>query len=200
MRGIHFNNCHTDFSDSYSGGFEPGVISGMSGASGSGKSTLLKCIADLLPHKGDISFGELQQNQTEPREWRKNVRYIHEHTFWWKPVVSDHFKKVDIKDLVSLGLDKSALSMECAKLSTGENKRLGLLRGLQDLPKAILLDEPTSNLDSSTRSLVIHFIQNYYEKNRPTIVIVSHDVEMLEEISNGGVFDVFNFKVEESNK
>lgn len=198
MSGINFTNCRTSFSASYSGEIEAAKITGISGASGSGKSTLLKIIADLLPYEGEVTFNGMVQSETEPRTWRKKVRFIHEHSLWWKPLVSDHFENIDERDLQLLGLSKSSSGMECLKLSTGENKRFGLLRGLQDSPMAVLLDEPTSNLDRSTKSLVIRYIQNYYTMHTSTMVVVSHDPELLAEISNAGVFDITHYITEKS--
>lgn len=173
---ISFNRLATDFAGPFTGCFAARKISCLVGASGSGKSTLLKCIADLIPHSGEVHWGDHVQNKSAPQWWRSRVRYIHTHTHWWYPDVRSHMPHVDDKILHQLGLSQKHLEMNCRKLSSGESKRLGLIRGIQDLPKVLMFDEPFANLDSDNKDQVVEFISHYQTSTQATMVIVSHDL------------------------
>jgi ABC-2 type transport system ATP-binding protein len=68
------------------------------------------------------------------------------------------------------------------KLSTGQKKRLGIIAALVKQPKLLVFDEPFSNLDIG-RCLELIEIFNQY-KNNSTIIITSHNLDMVAEISD----------------
>lgn len=128
----------------------PGEILCLSGASGAGKTRLLRAIADLEPHGGRAWLGEVAQEDVPGHEWRRRVRLVPAESQWWSERVGDHFPAGDAPGLAALGLDREALDWPVSRLSSGERQRLALLRALSPAPGALLLDEPTANLDDAT--------------------------------------------------
>ncbi|NWH04997.1 ABC transporter ATP-binding protein [Desulfobacter latus] len=161
------------------------------GPSGAGKSTLLRLMNRLEEvETGKISY--LGQNLTDwnPSELRRQVAYLQQtpvipdrsvrevllQPFFFRinrekakpsdPTLKQLLDKVQMNDV---GLDDSG-----AMLSGGQRQRLSLVRTLLTGPNVLLLDEPTSSLDSDSRRCVLELVE---ELNRQgtTIVMITHD-------------------------
>jgi predicted ABC-type transport system involved in lysophospholipase L1 biosynthesis ATPase subunit len=65
-----------------------------------------------------------------------------------------------------------------AELSGGENQRVAIARALANRPEILLADEPTGNLDSATAHDVVTLIREHVDKNRTTLILVTHDEEL----------------------
>ena len=149
----------------------PGKTLGIIGPNGGGKSTLLKLIAGLLkPTRGEIEL---------PRDV----------TLAWVP------QKVELKSTIpmtvrdflslfssqnnqlinSLGLSKKT-NLLLENLSGGELQRIFLARALSTQAKIILMDEPTTGLDSSGLDQLHNLIENYKEKYKTSFIIVDHNI------------------------
>lgn len=176
-----FEKCETSFAGPFSGRFESSCIWGVTGKSGSGKSTLMKCLADLIPHDGRISLDGTDQSAVSGSDWRKMVRFVHAHPVWWHDRVYEHFLDGELSSEVLrlMQLPDEIPETLSRNLSSGENKKLGLVRALQDMPRVVLLDEPSANLDGASREAIKDFIVGYYERSKALIVVVSHDEEWL---------------------
>ncbi|NIC07891.1 ABC transporter ATP-binding protein [Billgrantia bachuensis] len=155
---------------------EPGEIVCLSGASGSGKSRLLRAVADLEPHEGEVRLGEQAQAQTPGHTWRRQVMLVPAESHWWAETVVEHFfHEPEAAELEALGLAPDALAWQVGRLSTGEKQRLGLLRAVSREPGALLLDEPTANLDDATSKRVEAWLKaRIHERGWPTLW-VAHD-------------------------
>ncbi|WP_232090636.1 ABC transporter ATP-binding protein [Billgrantia diversa] len=155
---------------------EPGEIVCLSGASGSGKSRLLRAVADLEPHAGEVWLGEQGQSQMPGHAWRRQVMLVPAESHWWAETVVEHFiHEPEAAELEALGLAPDALAWQVGRLSTGEKQRLGLLRALSREPSALLLDEPTANLDDATNERVEAWLTaRIHERGWPTLW-VAHD-------------------------
>lgn len=147
------------------------------GASGSGKTLLLRAIADLDPNEGEVSLGQQQRSQTPAHLWRQRVMYVAPEAHWWEDTVGDHATEWDFQLLATLGFAEDVLSWQVSRLSSGEKQRLGLLRALSCRPTALLLDEPTANLDPDNARRVEDLIRDYQAEVASPIVWVSHDPE-----------------------
>ncbi|GGY05006.1 ABC transporter ATP-binding protein [Litchfieldella qijiaojingensis] len=162
----------------------PGEIVCLSGPSGSGKSRLLRAIADLEPHGGDIWLGERAQSQFPGHEWRRQVMLVPAESQWWAPSVGEHFQHSPVEDLSTLGFETKTLDWQIGRLSSGEKQRLALLRALSRSPRALLLDEPTANLDDTT----IHRCESWLrERTRQLglpVLWVAHDSRQIERVAN----------------
>ena len=180
----------------------PDGRSGLVGLNGSGKSTLLRLLAgDLLPSSGAVvapgRVGWLRQDlvlrDEEPVDVhlgiapvRRSLRAIER-----GDVDPGHFDVVgddwDVEErataeLDRLGLPAGVLDRRLGELSGGEVMRLALAGLLLHAPEALLLDEPTNNLDRAARDQLHAFVADY----RGTLVVVSHDRELLEHVDRIG--------------
>jgi hypothetical protein len=77
----------------------------------------------------------------------------------------------------------AAMSWEVARCSTGERQRLALLRTLMQAPAALLLDEPTGNLDQESTQRVEGLLTGYQRQRQAALLWVSHDPGQIERVA-----------------
>jgi putative ABC transport system ATP-binding protein len=85
--------------------------------------------------------------------------------------------------LERLGFGREVLDWEVRRLSVGERQRLGLARLLQLKPKALMLDEPTANLDGENTRIVEEIVRVYREARKAPVIWVSHDGEQIRRVA-----------------
>ena len=175
-----------------------GKIVGILGKSGCGKSTLLKLIMRFWDvNKGEIKFGEKDIKSIDTNELRKYESYLTQHTHLFNETIEQNIKlakKTATKDEIISAAKKASIHnfiMSLPKnyetkvgelgsrLSSGEKQRIGLARAFLHEPKLLLLDEPTSNLDSLNEGIILKSImeengENNKENVDKTVIIVSH--------------------------
>ena len=170
---------------------KPGEIHGILGASGSGKSTFLKLLMRFYQvDEGSITYGDTDINQINTEALRKKTAYVTQETFLFsdtienniklanqnatKEMVVEAAKRASIHEFISSlpkGYD-TCLAELGGSVSGGEGQRIGLARAFLHQPDILLLDEPTSNIDSLNEGIILKSI--YEEKEEKTIVLVSH--------------------------
>ena len=154
------------------------------GASGSGKTLLLRAIADLDPHQGEALLDGAGCSTLPPPQWRRSVALVVAESQWWSARVGDHFENgVDEDWLEQLGLPVAAMAWEVFRCSTGERQRLALLRTLMQRPAALLLDEPTGNLDRDSTLRVEALLDDYRRQQQAALLWVSHDAGQIERVA-----------------
>ena len=156
-----------------------GQCAGMTGPSGSGKTLLLRAVADMDPHGGQVRLNGLSADQTSPELWRRQVALLPAESAWWHDIVGPHFETDPQQWLDLLGFDRSVLSWEVRRLSSGERQRLALVRLLELTPRVLLLDEPTANLDARNIERVEAVIGRYRNSHHPSVLWVGHDLNQL---------------------
>lgn len=164
----------------------PGQITCLTGASGSGKSLLLRAIADLDPYQGVVWFNGQKSIDVPPALWRKNIGLLPPESFWWHDRLDAHFSTPEKARpyLERVGLPADALGWHMNRLSTGEKQRLAIVRLLANTPSALLLDEPTANLDPQTTLLVEALLQHYASSRQAPILWVSHDLRQVQSVAH----------------
>jgi ATP-binding cassette, subfamily C, bacterial LapB len=176
--------------------FRQGERVAIVGSIGSGKSTLLKLIARLYqPVSGQVLVDNIDAQQIDPAEWHNAVGYVgQEHRLFQgslreniiagNPAVSAeellHVIKLTGLDHIAarhpMGLEMAVGEMGQA-LSGGQRQLVVLARTLLHRPKVLLLDEPTSSMDSMTES---KFIKQLTEMlSEQNVIIVTHRVPLL---------------------
>jgi len=177
-----------------------GEIYGIVGYSGAGKSTLLRCI-NLLerPTSGSVlidGVNLLKLSNKELRKARQSIGMIFQgfHLFSSKTVeeniafslkvagVPSEKRKERVKELLELvGLSDKAKDFP-AQLSGGQKQRVSIARALANNPKVLLSDEATSALDPSTTKSILSLLKKINEKLGITIVLITHEMEVVKEI------------------
>lgn len=75
-------------------------------------------------------------------------------------------------------LKKSTLnSADAASISTGEKRRVLLLRGLLSNSRTLIFDEPTANLDANTSAVFWDMLFDWFNQGNRTMIIVSHTID-----------------------
>lgn len=88
-------------------------------------------------------------------------------------------------DLIdSMQIDLDLLERPMSELSGGQKSKMAFAQVLYSKPEILLLDEPTNHLDASTKDFVTSYLKNY----RGSILIISHDIEFLNQIINKIMF------------
>ena len=176
--------------------------SGLVGTNGSGKSTLLRLVAgELDPAAGRVAVagrvGYLPQDLTLRGEQPvddflgiarvlRAIRAVEAGSTDQADfdAVGDAWDIEDraVAELARLGLPGDTLWRRTGELSGGEVTQLGLARLLLDRPDVLLLDEPTNNLDAAARERLYDVVESW----RGTMLVVSHDRELLERMDRIG--------------
>lgn len=178
-----------------------GEVFGLVGHSGAGKSTLLRCINGLETYdKGSIIVNEYNEvkllDSKSVRGFRKNLGMIFQHFSLLErrnvydnvalPLECFKYSKNDIEkrvlellELVGLSDKKQSKPRE---LSGGQKQRVAIARALALNPNILLCDEATSALDPNTTKSILALLRDINEKLGITIVIVTHQMEVVKEI------------------
>jgi sulfonate transport system ATP-binding protein len=155
----------------------------LSGPSGAGKSTLLRAVADLDPHQGEVWLDDQEQAGMPPSQWRSRVGMLAADSLWWFDEVGPHFARVEQEWFQMLGFDLRVLDWQVSRLSSGERQRLALLRLLSHTPDALLLDEPSANLDAENTRRVETLIEHYRNEHQAPVLWISHDAEQIKRVA-----------------
>lgn len=186
---------------------------GIIGPSGSGKTTLLRLIAGLIVlDKGEI----LYKGRDLPivGDKRRNLEDFPVQLIFQNAVSSFdakktilasfkealHFSKKDFNEeeleklMDDFELDKSCLQKLPNELSGGMISRAQIIRALLTEPKVLLADEITSPLDVNLKLKITELLDSYRKKHGMSIILVSHDVELLEHVCDR-IVDINNIMV-----
>ena len=177
--------------DHYSLTLQPGQITGIHGASGSGKSTLLKLLMRFWDvQEGSVSVDGADVREIPTKHLRNMESYVTQETHLFHDSIANNIaiakpgatreeimeaaKKASIHDFIMTlpkGYDTEVGELGDT-LSGGEKQRIGIARAfLHDAPM-ILMDEPTSNLDSLNEGIILKSLKESADKK--TVVLVSH--------------------------
>lgn len=179
---------------------QPGETVSLSGPSGVGKSLMLRAMVDLIPHQGEVSYGDELCQQTRPNLWRKKIGLLPAESHWWCDLVGAHFNALNEQQkgwFNTLGLSESVLEWQVNRCSTGERQRLSLLRLLCHEPQVLLLDEPTANLDPDMTAKVEVLIKTWQTENQAPILWVTHDQQQAKRIADQQLLINQNGQLEE---
>lgn len=177
--------------DDFSAIFEPGRITGIHGESGCGKSTMLKLIMRFWSSdRGTVSVGRRDVEKIPTAELRDVESYVTQETHLFHTTIAKNIaigkpgasmdeivlaaKKASIHDFImSLpdGYDTEVGELGDT-LSGGEKQRIGIARAFLHDSELILLDEPTSNLDSLNEGIILKSLRE--SAGEKTVIIVSH--------------------------
>ncbi len=164
------------------------------GPSGCGKSTLLRMLAGLdFPTKGDIIIDDRHVSGPGPDRGMVFQTYT---LFPWmsvednikfglkiKKMQKDKQQEIADRYLEIIGLTKFAKAYP-KELSGGMKQRVAIARALANQPEVLLMDEPFGALDPHTKSMMQLLMREIWEKEHPTVVFITHDIDEAVFLSN----------------
>ena len=179
-----------------------GDIYGIIGLSGAGKSTLIRCINFLeRPTSGNVYFKGIDLASLKNKDLlkiRQNIGMIFQGfnlleqiTVLENVLFPLEINKTDkneailkAKELLSeVGLIEK-INAYPSQLSGGQKQRVAIARALANNPSVLLCDEATSALDPNTTNQILSLLKNINEKYGITIVVITHEMRVIETICN----------------
>lgn len=166
---------------------KPGEIVSLVGTSGCGKSTLLRIISGLeSPSAGGVFLDSELITTPHPKI---DVIFQEPRLMPWLTVwdnvkfglghlskTSRHRDALIATTLAKVGLTEAAQALP-RQLSGGMAQRVSIARALVTQPSILLLDEPFSALDAFTRTKLQDHLLHIWNDERPTLILVTHDIE-----------------------
>ena len=173
-----------------------GEIVAIVGANGSGKTTLLRSICGLQ----DISSGSISLNGREVSElscYRRNIGMVFQDSVLLPQLdvagnlalgIPRKKPRSEVKNIISKALDDLNLSgyerRDVSTLSGGEKERIALMRALLAEPEFLLLDEPLVSQDTWNREKLGSGIRELLKSRGVAALLVTHDAQEAERISD----------------
>ncbi len=164
----------------------------VTGPSGSGKSTLLRLFnGTLSPSQGQVFYCGKDIEQIDAIALRRQVLLAGQQVYLFSGSIEENFnmyyeylgldkpKPKAIEEYLAICQGPFASEALCDTMSGGERQRVYLAICLSFMPKVLMLDEPTSALDEQTARDVIKNIRTHCKKNEITLLVVSHDKEIV---------------------
>lgn len=192
--------------DGVSFSIEKNEVLGLVGESGSGKSTVGRLLMGLIePTEGIIRFkgkNILEMTKAERLSLRKDTQMVFQDPFSSlnprMPVgdtIKDSLEVLKLFDkkgmerrinevLDLVGLDKNIVKKYPHEFSGGDRQRIGIATALVVEPDFIFLDEPVSALDVSAQAQILNLIKYIQKELKLTILIVAHDLSVVEYVSD----------------
>ena len=170
---------------------QKGEIIGIVGESGCGKSTFLKLLLRFWEKSGgEINYDDIDIDNINTNSLLKNVTMVSQSTYLFEETIEDNLriakpnatqeeieeacKMASVHDFIMTLPDgyKTQVGALGDNLSAGEKQRIGLARAFLRGSELILLDEPTSNVDSINEGIILKALKE--QKNKKSIILVSH--------------------------
>lgn len=184
-----------------------GCITGVYGASGIGKSTLAKLLCGILkPDEGEIFLDGTLLSSPRSRYDRKRgvqIQMVYQQPYaaldgsqklldgFYELIRYHRFAQNRAEAdrlldslMAEVGLDREILNHLPRQISGGEAQRAAIAKCLLFRPQLLILDEATSMLDVSTQANVLALVRHVMEQSGGSILLISHDRELVEHLCN----------------
>lgn len=166
--------------DNISFNLKKGTTLAIIGPNGAGKTVLFKALLNLIPHAGTVQWEEKVRIGYVPQNI--GVQDI--------PISVKEFlsfknggQPEKFLDLVRLD-NRSILNQSLSVLSGGQLRRILIAWALIDNPNVLLFDEPTTGVDIDSEEPIYATLDELKKKNKITILLISHDVHIINEYSD----------------
>lgn len=184
----------------------PGEVVGLVGESGCGKSTLGRIAAGLMPPSdGEVWFNGTNRAQMTPKQAHQarlkaqlifqdpyaslNPRLRVDQIIGEAPLIHGLTNRAEMDDYVSAqmkraGLDPSLRQRYPHQFSGGQRQRIGIARALAVQPSLLICDEAVAALDVSIQAQILNLFMDLREELNLTYLFISHDLGVVEHISD----------------
>ena len=177
---------------------KPGQTFGLVGNNGAGKTTLFSTILDLIkPTTGEVLNNNINVRKSE--DWKSFTSAFLDESFLISYLMPEEYfyfvgelrkvskNEVDefLKQFEDLFNDEILGGKKYIRdLSKGNQKKVGIVAALIGNPKVVVLDEPFANLDPTTQIRLKKIIKNLSQKDDVTVLVSSHDLQDVTEVSD----------------
>ena len=174
-----------------------GQAFGLVGNNGAGKTTLFSLLLDLIkPTKGKVINNNIDVKESE--DWKSFTSAFLDESFLISYLLPEEYFYFigDLRGVSKREVDSFLNQFEdlfngeilggkkCIRdLSKGNQKKVGIIAALIGSPKIIILDEPFANLDPTTQIRLKKIIKKLAEEKETTILVSSHDLQDVTEVS-----------------
>ncbi|MHA8108807.1 ATP-binding cassette domain-containing protein [Aquirufa sp. A-Brett2-W8] len=157
------------------------------GSNGSGKTSFLKVFYNgIRTIEGQVLIDQNELNEKTRTNWLSKIGICLHNGLSYNHLSVEENKRLisylyppaphDYRSLLFNSLNLAEISTKKAnELSVGQRKRLDLFLAMQHMPQLVLLDEPTSNLDSENAALIHSIIRDYSQYNNMQFIIASNN-------------------------
>ncbi|CUI16506.1 Conserved hypothetical protein [Candidatus Protochlamydia naegleriophila] len=213
LNRYQFQNSSTPFFENLAFQLERGKLHCLKGKNGSGKSTLFSLLRGNMQGQqceGSITVHGKVYDLSHPQAFVKINRHLSLVNQRYDAMIADQFSFADNLQFACLANYPSPFkSLKMSKplpdfletfkinvdtpaylLSGGQRQILALSMVLQKQPSILLLDEPTATLDPANARLVFEFLHSLAKNHQLTMLIISHDPELVEEFCDGSHLEV----------
>lgn len=174
-----------------------GQAFGLVGNNGAGKTTLFSLLLDLIkPTKGKVISNNIDVKESE--DWKSFTSAFLDESFLISYLLPEEYFYFigDLRGVKKRNIDNFLNQFEdlfngeilggkkyIRDLSKGNQKKVGIIAALIGSPKIIILDEPFANLDPTTQIRLKKIIKKLAEKKETTVLVSSHDLQDVTEVS-----------------
>jgi tungstate transport system ATP-binding protein len=166
----------------------------LTGDNGSGKTTLLKIVAGLEHgERFGLRFDGIEaRGASYPPELRREIVYVHQHPYLFTTSIAENIRYgLRLRDLpreererrvaeaIAWAGVREVAHVPPRRLSGGEKQRVALARAQVLRPRVLLVDEPTANLDTTSRAQMIDLLRRT-GTGKNCVVVACHDRELIE--------------------
>ncbi|GGE85982.1 peptidase domain-containing ABC transporter [Priestia taiwanensis] len=172
---------------------KPGDQVAFVGESGSGKTTISKLLMHYYePQEGDIYYDDYHIKEISRTSLRERIAYVSQESFFFSGSIYDNLKfglenQVTLEEIIEVCKKACAhefigelplryetlLEENASNLSGGQRQRLAIARALLKKPDILILDEATSNLDSTTEKHITDMLKELGEQGM-TVIMIAH--------------------------
>ena len=111
----------------------------------------------------------------------KKISKVQERLDYWNQYEAE---SILLKLIDGMGIDENLLDMRLCDLSGGQKSKVAFARLLYSKPEVLLLDEPTNHLDLDSKEFIIDYLKKY----NGLVLVISHDIEFLNEVTSSTLY------------